>query len=528
MLPTPGDIYVVHNNRLDAYVAVQVTQVGSPDNARLVAVMTLDWTGQHMPDAAELDAMRPAHFDFMFWNAHRQHLWINPPVPRRFQHVGRREPLVQENVKTYGGQWPDGAMHYLQRRWNGIDADIRSRFKAAAHGGQIDNTVVLDMDQFPVTRATRRLGTQALLQAVAQAQSQSQAQPHPLSIFDALPVLTAIEATAPIPGLLPWLRTRPIINELVLSGQNLPVIDLRGTNLMRASVDVTGVRELYLNDGLSILTLTGTASPDLVIHAEDGGRWLTLYLQAAAPVWSGLPALRALHLHGVKTLEAGDIARAFPQLDDLRVSGAPGVVNGLERLADLGALESLTLTDVFPPDGTQLPGPAAWPQLESLWLASVPAALAASVKAAYKAEVKRGLSLSVRQPRKPDWLAANLDNPFREWDGSEHITAAQAKKAATLYRKAHADALKQAAELATQPAPLADALRAIVLAYTKGFNTLDRRTGFIETVERDQIYVALMSILDAAEAKRREVAGDSAAALDLDTIAQAMDDVREF
>lgn len=524
MTPAPGDIYVVHNNRLDAYAAVQVTQVGSADKAGLLAVLTLDWTGRELPDAAALATMRPASFDFMFWNARRQHLWLNGPVPRRFQHAGRREPLVEETVKSYGGSWPDGDMHYLQRRWDGIDADIRARFKAAAHGDAVDQTVVLKVGDYPVTRATRRLGTQALLQALAQGRPQA----NPLAVFDALPVLTAIDADAPIPGLLPWLRTRPTINELTLSGQDTPVIDLRGTSIMRASIDVTGVRELYLNDGLATLTLTGAASPDLSIQAEDDGRWLTLHLRAEAPAWSGLRGLTALSLHGVKSLDAGDIVRAFPQLDDLRIDGAPGVLEGLDRLADLGALRSLALTDLFPPPGATLPGPAAWPSLEWLWLASVPAELAASVKAAYKSEARRGLSLNVRQPRKPEWLAANLDNPFREWDGSEHITAAQAKKAATLYRKARTDALALAAEFATQPGPLAEALRAVAQTYTQGFNALDRRTGFIETVERDQIYVALMGILDAVESKRREVAGDGIEPLARDRVAQAMDDVREF
>lgn len=516
MTPAPGDIYVVHNHRLDAYTAVQVTHVGSKDSPDLLAVLTLDWTGRALPDEAALDAMRPACFDFMFWNGYRQHLWLPGPVPRRFKRVGRREPLVPGEVRSYGGGWPDGDTHDLQRRWDTIDADVRARFKAAANADKPDTTLVLQTDAYPVTRATRRLNTRALLLAES------------LAVFDELSVLTTVEADAPVPALLPWLRTRPTINELILSGQDTAVIDLRGTNLLRASVDVTGVRELYLNDGLGTLTLTGQAGADLVIHGEDDGRWLTLHLHAAAPLWSGLRDLRALSMNGVKSLDASDIVQAFAQLEELRLWGAPGVVQGLERLADLSTLSCLMLNDLFPPAGTALPGPAAWPLLESLWLTSVPAELASAVKTAYKGQAKRGLTLSVRQPRKPEWLAANLDNPFREWDGSDFITAAQARKAATLYRKARADALKLASDLATQPGPLADALRPVVHAYTEGFNAMDRRAGFIETVEREQIYVALMGILDAVEARRREAAGGAVDPLDCDAVAQAMDDVREF
>jgi hypothetical protein len=516
MTPAPGDIYVVHNSRLDAYTAVQVTHVGGENRAGLLAVLTLDWLGKSLPDDAALDAMRPGSFDFMFWNAHRQHLWLQGPVPQRFQHVGRREPLVTADTQSFGGGWPDGDTHFLQRRWDAIDADVRARFKTAAREERHDKTVVLEAGGLALTRSTGRVNGK-VLSALAS-----------LADLDALPLLTTVEADAPVPGLLPWLRTRPTINELILSGQDTPVIDLRGTNLGRVAIDMTGVREIHLNDGLDTLTLNGTASADLVVHGEDNGRWLTVNLQAVAPVWSGLPEVSSLNLHGVKSLDANDIVQAFPRLQDLRIWGAPGILQGLERLAALKSLSTLMLNDVFPPADAALPGPSAWPALAMLWLTSVPADLAAAAKKAYKAETARGLNLSVRQPRKPEWLAANLDNPFREWDGSEFVTSAQAKKAAMLYRKARTDALKLAADMATQAGPLADALRPVVLAYTEGFNAMDRRSSFIETVEREQIYMALMGIVDAVEAKRREVAGDGIDALDRARVEEAMDEVREF
>ena len=39
-----------------------------------------------------------------------------------------------------------------------------------------------------------------------------------------------------------------------------------------------------------------------------------------------------------------------------------------------------------------------------------------------------------------------LDNPFRGWDGAEHIPAAAAKKAANQYRKTRSQLMKLAAE----------------------------------------------------------------------------------
>ena len=82
------------------------------------------------------------------------------------------------------------------------------------------------------------------------------------------------------------------------------------------------------------------------------------------------------------------------------------------------------------------------------------------------------------------WLAQNLDNPFRGWDGAEHIPAAAAKKAANQSRKTRSLLMKLATEPGEDaPAQAMDA----VTAYTQTFNKM----GFIETEERDEIYMAL-------------------------------------
>ncbi|WP_431089821.1 hypothetical protein [Paenibacillus sp. 8b26] len=73
--------------------------------------------------------------------------------------------------------------------------------------------------------------------------------------------------------------------------------------------------------------------------------------------------------------------------------------------------------------------------MSMLWMTSLPADAGKLIKAAYKKEVPRGLDFSITKARKPEWLAENLDNPFRDWDGREQITAANAKKSAQLYKK---------------------------------------------------------------------------------------------
>ncbi|WP_258879506.1 hypothetical protein [Corynebacterium glutamicum] len=42
--------------------------------------------------------------------------------------------------------------------------------------------------------------------------------------------------------------------------------------------------------------------------------------------------------------------------------------------------------------------------------------------------------VDIRGPRKPEWLAENIDNPLRHWVDNPHIPASAAKKAKYLQR----------------------------------------------------------------------------------------------
>lgn len=41
--------------------------------------------------------------------------------------------------------------------------------------------------------------------------------------------------------------------------------------------------------------------------------------------------------------------------------------------------------------------------------------------------------VDIRGPRKPEWLAENIDNPLRHWVGNPHIPASAAEKAGNIY-----------------------------------------------------------------------------------------------
>lgn len=93
----------------------------------------------------------------------------------------------------------------------------------------------------------------------------------------------------------------------------------------------------------------------------------------------------------------------------------------------------------------------------------------------------------------------------------EHISAAAAKKAANQYRKTRSQLMKLAAEPGEDAQ--AQALDAVT-AYTQTFNKM----GFIETEERDEVYMALRGILNA-------LPGD---ALHKNALIEQFDQVRDF
>lgn len=117
------------------------------------------------------------------------------------------------------------------------------------------------------------------------------------------------------------------------------------------------------------------------------------------------------------------------------------------------------------------------PKLNWFWTTSLPDVAVKAAKQLWKGEP--GIDLRITKPHKPEWLAQNLDNPFRDWDGAEHIPAASAKKAANQYHKTRSELLRLTAELSEDAQ--AEALT-MVAEYTQTFNKMS----FIETVERDK------------------------------------------
>jgi hypothetical protein len=201
----------------------------------------------------------------------------------------------------------------------------------------------------------------------------------------------------------------------------------------------------------------------------------------------------------VDSLDAGDLVTLFPNVVRLRLVGNLGVLTNSASLNRLSRLRRLFLNDLFGMTAADCLMPTAVPDLQSLHLYSVPAEYAVAMKKAWTPEIPNGTFLEIGSPRKPDWVAENRNNPLREWDGRENISAARYRKAVAQYKETRRAVLR---EIGATGEPDRSRIEELGRQFGEAFNKLDgRRNPFIETVEREELFEALDAIVNDAEAE---------------------------
>jgi len=503
VLPNVGDVYSVFSSELQQYVACQVTRIKDASSSRPVAaVLELDWTGDALPDAAAVQAMRPLLCDYFFWNKRHDHCYATANVPPGHTLVGNIAPLVDVEVNSYRSGWNVGDSVLRQRNWERIDPLRRQQFKAASR----EREVTLGGHVF---RQDATKINDSVLQALAD-----------LSELEQLPCLMSIETSHGTPALMAFIQNNPFINELDWQSSTVPALDFSGSGLERLILQPDGVSSLVLNEGLGLLALRSAPSPALRIKDGTDGRHLTLQCKQTLSSFHGLDQLGGLSLVSMKDVDLAQVAQRFPHLTALRIWGKPGLASQMASLAQLAQLRMFTACDLFGYTAEEFPAATQLPQLSALWLTSLPLDAAKAIKAGYKKAAAQGLDLSVSKARKPEWLAENLLNPFRDWDGREHISPAYAKKAALAYKNMLA--VTRGIDAAMEAPAAAAVLEAMVSAYVQEFNKIERRTSIIETVEREEIYTVLAELLAQLSSQLGAALVDEAALLD------RFDRLREF
>ncbi|WP_046216510.1 hypothetical protein [Paenibacillus wulumuqiensis] len=512
MIPQIGDIYCVYSQQLQQYTACQVTDYQEDESGGgglLAAVLTLDWTGQELPHNDQLHRMQPLVCNYFFWKDKLDHSYVNALVPPGYIYVGNISPLTTSKTNSYGGGWSNGDSVYRQRQWEQIDPVRRREFKEAA-----DDYSEVQIGHASLPRRTHRLDVKMLSGL------------EDWSELRRLPCLTEIHTDRYDENLLAYLRSNPFLIKLSLSGECPAVMDLSGTHITDLSLNVDGVEQLITGEQTTQLHLSGSAAAPWTIQTPDQGRGMTLSVGHPGLLFSfqGLQRLHSLYVYQIQELDMQELIQRFPRLHQLRLWGKPGLISRMNTLTRLSNLHGLSTHDLFGFTGEEFPSPEQMPHLSSLWLSSLPADAAKSIKKAYKSRIPLGLDLSVTKPRNPQWLEENLHNPFRDWDGREHITTAHARKAAQLYKKMLSAIRKLDTQAAEQD--IVEQLAALVTEYTEAFNKMDKRKSFIDTIEREEIYAVLEQLLDQAELRYEQQ--KKPLPVDREQLYSLFDELRDF
>lgn len=506
--PQPGDVLAFPIERIGKHGALQIVAVHEAD--RQVTVAVLDWIGEHEPTIDEVrDAPRMVK-DFMFWSPSEITSNVALPIPSEYRRIGALPVHGETESRSYGSSWRFDSDLVRQHRWNTLPPELTARFKAALDS---DDTVTVPglYDERTGGPVESKLGS---LKRFTDDGAYTISDEFRMNSLRSWPVLYQVHLRSWRDDLIPFLEASPLVSEVQLTGHGQRVIDLSRTHVDHVNVDVTGLERLLLPESVEQLILRGDPGGKLRIEAAERGRWISLHLPGRVLHLSGMERVNGLRIGGVTQLSLAEVAQHHPEVGYLHLFGAPGTLHELPALGALPRLEALWICDLFGYGPEDFPGPDRLPALTGLDLDSIPAEVAASVRRIYKKHPR--VELSVRKPRKPEWLAENLENPLRHWDGRDGIPASVAKKA----RTAFITALRQVREADTtygsDAAAYDAATTTAITAFLGVIAVLNRKHGFLYTLERDEV-------IDAVNALAAKLSPEADRALE-PTVEEALDD----
>lgn len=282
----------------------------------------------------------------------------------------------------------------------------------------------------------------------------------------------------------------PLVYSLRLTAYDGAHLDLSATSVRELELNLAGITQITLPSVSEELTLSGDLSTlaGLRVHHPLDGDELKLKISALGSRLLpdlGLPRLTSLRMAGIERLDLAALTQTYPKLQALNLWGRPGTLQNVAALAALSDLCDLMLIDLFGFAADDFPAPQQLPRLASLTLSSVPKELGKSVAQRF-AHVRY---VDVTKLREPDWMAQNLNNPFRSWEGRDNVRTTDAKAAFTAYVTAQ----KQLTKLTEGSSEQAE-VEAVLKTFVATLNKLATRSA-LETQERDEAVRAFRTLL---------------------------------
>ncbi|MGW0197721.1 hypothetical protein [Nonomuraea sp. NPDC003201] len=445
---------------LGGFGACQVTAAGGE-----LTVCVFDWHSDAAPALDDLRGARPLIIDHHSWEGVPQILSVDAaaPLPAGFVRLGSLPVSAGMPCQTsaYGG-WPAlGVQVVLQRHWDlRVPDEVKAAYKSAAPG------------QVEADFGGRRIRRPAMVSGLDLRELHGEVR---WAGLDALPRVTSLTWAGPDRGLAAALSSRPIITSLHWADPPVEV-DLGGTQLNDLTFAGASPRRLVLPPTLTRLRLD--AAPPELVTAAAGGRWIHVTTRSGVP--AGLSGVRdvAMEVAGDLRLAALD---GLAELESLRIQWLRSY-GGLVGATAFPKLHTLELIDAYGVDASMLPPPGG--ALRHVSVASLRSSQSGPIKQRYRGSEVR---VRLRGAKSDKWLAANIDNPLRDWVDDDRRAGAAACRAFTTA----SEAIGRLS--ADDPGGVADA-RQTLREFVERLNDLDGRHGMIDTLRREEAGDAFMAL----------------------------------
>ena len=485
-----GDILAFYNERLNCWNACQITGFHENDKGnikeKMPSVLLLDWHESNKPTAEDFPTLQP--FDKNYYNWDEQiHAYAPNFNSESYTYCGNCPPILPcDNIRQHGF-YPQGDI-FSQKVWDSIPLNLREAYKSAypnnMRSGIRESDIPTLFENF-----------------------------NGFDDFSAYPRLTNLEISTYSDEIRDYLISNPIVLDLTLTGEQPSILDFSKTGLRKINIrNMSGVKEIFLTDILYELIIAEQTDPDLTIHDTYKGQYITLHMGDKSKIPKGLDLLPKLHIRNIKNVDLLYSLSNNTELKSLFLHGKLGFVTNLTAISALKKLETLSTFEIFGFTGKDFPLPEKMPSLNFIRMTGAPHEAVQVIKKQYK-----HIDLDIRQARKPEWLAANMDNPFRNWDGDETIPRGGAKKAFDIYKKTR----QELKTLCLSGADIQSRAEVLCKQYIEVFNKLDSKHEFIDTVFREDIILALEKII-------LEVINETGAKVDEVQLMNVCDALRDF
>ena len=463
--PVVGAVYGVYVEELRKYGAYQILEVRKGS----ICYIALDYLEPEPPKEEILPDLRPFYRErFRYHHALAMEYISNDRIPGDYIFCGVCPPVTNKSCDVYGGdKWGYGMEYLFEMDWRQGDAKQKENYKKYINSGEWVN----------LAKGSFRKGEPVLTTELYSAAE------HNFSV-ELFPCVTRVEIEGPNQGILDCIAGASLIHSFRWTSPQTEVLDFRNLQQIHSfELDGTGVKRIYLPNDVRYLKVTGKLQPELQIIGKTIG--LNLSMEDADLCNYGLSDVRNLLVFKIKELDMREVPCLFPELRSLSLWGKPGIINNMEALEKLPYLRELIISDLFGFSAEDMKVLERIPDLRGLDLYSIPKAAGMAVKKTWKRKLDY---LEVKRLRSDDWLKENLENPFRDWDGSEFVPVAAYKKTIQQYKKTK----KQLEQANTKEEAVA-----AVQEYGLNFNRLNRQYDqFIETDEREDLFCVLEQLYE--------------------------------